>query len=235
MNGLGVGYEHLHKVNPRLIYATNSGFGPKGSWSERGSFDIVAQGMSGSMISQGGETRGREPVHIGWGLADQVGSMVFAYGIMTALLARERHGVGQRVDVSQLGAMMTLQALGLTGFLHTGTQLVRTGRANNPTFTYYQASDGEWLTVGVLTAKHWPLLCKALEREDLLTDERSAEPFARAENREWDDGGARGHHRQAHAPALARRLRGERRTVRPGVRLRWRRGGSAILGQRTTS
>jgi crotonobetainyl-CoA:carnitine CoA-transferase CaiB-like acyl-CoA transferase len=184
MDGLGIGYEHLGKVNPRLIYATNSGFGPKGPWSERGSFDIVAQGMSGSMISQGGGP-GSEPVHIGWGLADQVGSMVFAYGIMTALLARERHGVGQKIDVSQLGAMMTLQALGLTGFLHTGTQLVRTGRAISPTFTYYQASDGEWLTIGVLTPKHWPLLCHALERDDLLTDVRSAEPFARAENREW--------------------------------------------------
>ena len=184
LEGLGLGYEELRKVNPRLIYATNSGFGPKGPWTDRGSFDIVAQGISGSMISQAGGP-GNEPVHIGWGLADQVGSMVFAYGIMAAIVARERFGVGQKLDVSQMGAMMTLQALSLVNYLHTEQQPAATRRYVNPTFTYYQASDGDWFTVGVLTPKHWPLFCAALERPDLLTDERSESPFARADNRDW--------------------------------------------------
>jgi CoA:oxalate CoA-transferase len=181
MDALGLGYEDLRPVNPRLIYATNSGFGPRGPWTSRGSFDIVSQGISGAMIAQGGGP-GSEPAHIGWGLADQVGSMVFAYGIVTALLARERHGVGQKVDVSQMGAMATLQALSLVAYLHTGAQ---PGRRVNPTFTYYRDSDGEWLTIGVLTPKHWPLLCTAVGREDLVTDPRSAEPFARFENADW--------------------------------------------------
>ena len=184
MDRLSVGYEALRKVNAKLIYATNSGFGPEGEWAERGSYDIVAQGMSGAMIAQGGGP-GAEPVQGPWGLADQVGSIVFAFSIMTALVARERHGVGQRVDVSQLGAMMTLQTLGLTPYLHSGEQRRRTGGPWNPTFAAYQASDGEWLTVGVLTPKHWPLLCRAFGRDDLITDERSAEPFARLEHREW--------------------------------------------------
>ncbi|MEE8421527.1 MAG: CoA transferase [Dehalococcoidia bacterium] len=183
MDRLGLGYEDLRKVNPQLIYAINSGFGPKGPWSEQGSFDIVAQGMSGAMISQGGGP-GEEPVNIGWGLADQVGSMVFAFGIMTAIVARERYGVGQRVDVSQLGAMMTLQTLSLTSFLHNKEQRGR-GIGRNPTFTYYQASDDRWLTVGVLVPKFWAGLCAALERDDLMTDERSAEPFARFANAAW--------------------------------------------------
>ncbi|MDP6605651.1 MAG: CoA transferase [Dehalococcoidia bacterium] len=182
MDRLGLGYEDLRKVNPQLIYAINSGFGPKGSWADNGSFDVVAQGMSGAMISQGGGPDA-EPVHIGWGLADQVGSMVFAFGVMTAIVARERHGVGQKVDVSQLGAMMTLQTLSVTSFLHNKEQRGRPGR--NPTFTYYQASDGKWLTIGVLTPKFWDGLCAALERPDLLTDERSAEPFARFANAPW--------------------------------------------------
>ncbi len=181
MDGLGFGYEELRKHNPQLIYAVNSGFGPKGEWSPRGSFDIVAQGMSGAMIAQGGGP-GCEPVQIPWGLADQVGSMVFAYGIMAALLARERHGVGQRLDVSQLGAMTTLQALSLVGYLHTGTQ---GRRFVNPIFTFYEGGDGGWFTVGVLTPKHWPLLCDAAGRPDLLTDERSATPFARLDHRDW--------------------------------------------------
>ena len=95
MDRLSVGYEALRKVNAKLIYATNSGFGPEGEWAERGSYDIVAQGMSGAMIAQGGGP-GAEPVQGPWGLADQVGSIVFAFSIMTALVARERHGVGHR-------------------------------------------------------------------------------------------------------------------------------------------
>jgi CoA:oxalate CoA-transferase len=183
MDSLQLGYEDLKKVNSRLIYAVNSGFGPVGPWADKGSFDIVAQGMSGAMLSQGGGPDA-EPVQINWGLADQVGSMVFAYGIMTAIVARERHGVGQKVDISQLGAMVTLQTLSFTSFLHTGEQFNR-GPRGNPTFTYYQGSDGGWFTIGVLTPKFWVGLCFALERPDLLTDERCAEPFARFENATW--------------------------------------------------
>jgi crotonobetainyl-CoA:carnitine CoA-transferase CaiB-like acyl-CoA transferase len=183
MDRLQLGYEDFRKVNPMVIYAVNSGFGPKGPWAQQGSFDVVAQGMSGAMVMQGGGP-GEEPAHIAWGLADQVGSMIFAYGILGAIIARERHGVGQKVDVSQLGAMMTLQTLSVTPFLHTGTQNPRPPRAT-AAFTYYQAGDGLWLTVGVLTPKFWPGLCRALDRDDLLTDERSADAFARAANRDW--------------------------------------------------
>jgi crotonobetainyl-CoA:carnitine CoA-transferase CaiB-like acyl-CoA transferase len=181
MDAMGLGYDALRKTNERLIYASNNGFGSKGPWTERGSFDIVSQGISGAMLPQGGGPD-TEPVHIGWGLADQVGSLVFAYGIMTALVARERFGVGQRVDVSQMGAMATLQAISLVAYLH-GVEQRR--RGPNPTFTYYQDSEGEWLTVGVLTPKHWPKLCNAAGRSDLISDERTADPFARVEHAEW--------------------------------------------------
>lgn len=181
MDAMGVGYDELKKHNPKLIFATNSGFGPKGPWTKRGSFDIVAQGMSGAMVAQGGGPGGT-PVQGPWGLADQVGSMVFAFGIMSALVARERYGVGQRLDVSQLGAMTTLQALSVVSHLHTGMQA---GRFINPTFTAYRCADDLWFTVGVLTPKHWPLLCEAAGRPDLIADERTAAPFARAEHREW--------------------------------------------------
>lgn len=185
LDKLGYGYEALREVNPRLIYATNSGFGPKGEWRERGSFDVVSQGMSGAMIAQGGGP-GNVPFNSAWGLADQVGSMVFAYGVMSALVARERFGSGQKVDVSQLGAMVTLQTLSIQAFLHNKTQpTVQAGRPFSPTFAWYESSDGEWLTIGILDPKHWPRLCEALERDDLLTDPRSADPFARHENRQW--------------------------------------------------
>ncbi len=185
LDRLGYGYDDLRAINPRLIYATNSGFGPTGAWRDRGSFDVVAQGMSGAMVAIAGGP-GNPPMSSPWGLADQVGSMTFAYGIMAALFARERLGIGQRVDVSQLGAMVTLQTLSIQAFLHTGHQAtVQGGRPFNPIFAWYQASDSLWMTIGILDPKHWPKLCSALERDDLVTDPRSAEPFARQQNRDW--------------------------------------------------
>ena len=181
MDRLGVGYEALKATNPQIIYAENSGFGPVGPYAERTCFDIVAQGLSGAMLSLGGGIDS-VPVQGPWGLADQVGGIIFAYGIVLAVVARERFGVGQRVDGSQIGAMMTLQAGSVVPYLHTNIQ---PDRFNNPVFAAYQTSDDKWLTIGILTPKWWPALCLAIEREDLMIDERSESPFARHENRDW--------------------------------------------------
>lgn len=185
LDSIGLGYEDLRQVNPRLIYATNSGFGPNGEWATRGSFDVVAQGMSGAMVALGGGP-GERPFTAPWGLADQTGSIVFAYGIMTALFARARHGVGQKIDVSQLGAMLTLQVLSLQAYLHNNVQPVqKPGLSLSATFSWYQAGDGEWFTMGLLDPKSWPSLCEALERPDLLEDARTVDPFKRRDNEEW--------------------------------------------------
>ena len=185
LDSIGLGYEAMRKINPQLIYATNSGFGPNGEWATRGSFDVVAQGMSGAMVALGGGP-GERPVTAPWGLADQTGSIVFAYGIVTALFARAQHGVGQKIDVSQLGAMMSLQVLSLQAFLHNGMQhRLKPGRGFSATFSWYQGSDGEWFTMGLLDPKSWPPLCAAIERPDLLTDDRTVDPFARRDNEEW--------------------------------------------------
>ena len=185
LDSIGLGYDDLKPINPKLIYATNSGFGPEGEWARRGSFDVVAQGMSGAMIALGGGP-GETPITAPWGLADQTGSLLFAYGIMTALFARERQGVGQKIDVSQLGAMLTLQALNLQNFLHSGVQpVLKPGRSFSATFAWYQCGDGEWVTMGMLDPKSWPGMCRALEREDLTNDPRTVDPFARRDNEAW--------------------------------------------------
>ncbi len=182
LDSIGLGYEVVRQWNPKIIFATNSGFGPRGEWRERGSFDVVAQGMSGAMVSNGGGP-GNEPVSLPWGLADQVGSMFFAYGIVGAVLARERYGVGQKIDVSQLGAMLSLQSFSLVSFLHNKRQMTRTSnRPANPVFAPYKAADEVWLTIGVLDPKDWPKLCTALGRADLIDDERTKDAFARAIN-----------------------------------------------------
>lgn len=186
MDQLGLGYEELRTRNERLIYGSTTGFGPKGEWSQRASFDHIAQGMSGALIAQGGGPS-KDPQAVQWGLADQSGSIVFAYGIMAAIVARERFGTGQRVDASLLGSMMTVQNLTLANFLHTKHQEVREGAGgyNQAAFGWHQAGDDKWLTVGVLDPKDWPGLCRAIGREDLISDERSADAFARREHAEW--------------------------------------------------
>ena len=83
--------------------------------------------------------------------------------------------------------MMTVQNLTLANFLHTKHQEVREGSGgyNQAAFGWHQAGDGKWLTVGVLDPKDWPGLCRAIGREDLISDERSADAFARREHAEW--------------------------------------------------
>ena len=92
-------------------------------------------------------------------------------------------GVGQHVDTSLLGSQLALQGLGLTGFLRQKEQ--RSGGTRwNPLFTWYPCADGRYLSLGLLDPKWWPPFCEALEREDLMVDERFAEPAGRTGNRD---------------------------------------------------
>jgi len=99
----GFGYEDCKAVNPKIIYSSNSGFGPRGPWAERGSMDAVCQAMAGMTVAQGGGPSHR-PILQENCPADQVGAMNFAFAITAALLHCERTGEGQKIETSQLGA-----------------------------------------------------------------------------------------------------------------------------------
>ncbi len=182
MKRLGLDYDALSAINPKIITASASGFGPEGPNTYEPSFDIIGQGMGGIMVAQGGGP-GCEPVNLIGGFADQVGAMVFALGISSAIIARELHGVGQHVDVSLLGSQIAVQNLSLQVFLRTDKQ-GNPAKKQNPVFTYYTAGDGKSLTIGLLDPKWWPKLCGVLDREDMLTDERFVTPHDRASNRQ---------------------------------------------------
>lgn len=182
MKRLGLDYETLSALNPAIITASASGFGPEGPNTYEPSFDSIGQAMGGIMVNQGGGPD-CPPQGLMGGLADQVGAMVFALGVASAVVARERHGIGQHVDVSLLGSQVALQAMQLTGFLRAGVQAPTPQRAN-ATFCHFGASDGKYLTLGILDPKWWPTLCVTIGREDLVTDERFAEPRGRHVNRE---------------------------------------------------
>ncbi|MGD9895124.1 MAG: CaiB/BaiF CoA transferase family protein, partial [Dehalococcoidia bacterium] len=178
MDRLGFGYEAMKQINPLIIYASGSGFGPRGPIAERPSFDIIGQGLGGIMVTQGGGP-GCDPVTVTPGVSDQVGGMMLAFGITSAIIARDRLGVGQQVDTSLYGSQISLQAMNITRALRMGAH---GSGFTNPTFTAYPCADTKWLTIGVLDPDVYVRLCQALDRLDLTHDQRFAEPFARYAN-----------------------------------------------------
>ena len=96
---LGIGYEELKKINPRIILCEISGYGRTGPYADKGGFDLIAQGMSG-LMSVTGESKYRPPMKVGAPVTDITAGILAAMGVLAALVARERTGVGQRVDTS---------------------------------------------------------------------------------------------------------------------------------------
>ena len=178
MERLGFSYDAFKAINPQIIYAAASGFGPEGPLADRPSFDVIGQAMGGIMVSQGGGP-GNPPNIVTAGIGDQTGAMFLAYGIAVALVARERLGVGQQIDGSLYGSQIALQAMSYTRALRLGAHPQSRPRGG-PVFKPYGCADGKWLAIGILDPEVYPRLCAALERPDLLVDERFATPFARA-------------------------------------------------------
>ncbi len=179
MDRLGVGYEAVHQLNPRLVFAAASAFGPEGPEARRPGYDHIAQAVSGLMIEQAGGP-GHDPQAGLPGLADQVSAIMFAFTITSALVARQTTSEGQLVQVSLLGSMIGLQSRQVTRFLYTGKQ----GRAKwrrSPLYSHYRTSDG-WVAIAAQDPKRWPPLCRALGRPELIDDPRFVGPWERKAN-----------------------------------------------------
>lgn len=179
MDRLGLGYEALRNLNPRLIYGSASAFGPKGPDSRRPGFDHIAQAVSGLMIEQGGGP-GNEPVPGLPGLADQVSAMLFAFAISSALVGRQTTNEGQHVQVSLLGSTIALQGRQITRFMRTGKQ-GRVRWRRSPVYSHYRATDG-WMAIAAIEEKMWPGLCRALGHPELEQDARFAGAWDRHHN-----------------------------------------------------
>jgi len=184
---LGMDYETMSRHNPRIIYAAASGYGPRGPEAKEPAFDMI--GLARSGISSSVAIPDDPNLPLGGGLADQMGAIMTSYGILMALLARERTGVGQKVDVSHLGSMITLQGLniGLGLYLNpvATEQRARVGRKNagNPLWNYYKCKDERWLVLGMLQPdRQWPVVCEALGIQHLTEDARFENQDVRREN-----------------------------------------------------
>src|SRR5215469_4150945 len=180
---LGLGYKDLSARNPRLIYASATGYGPLGPDSGEPSFDYMGHARSGIMLT--GPADIKDPIYLTGGIADQMGAIMLAYGVMTALVARERYGVGQEVNASHLGSMIALQGLNVTMRTMLGKEFPRNTRddAFNPLWNHYQCGDGKWICLGMLqTDRYWKDFCIALGLNELVDDERFNSIRARAKN-----------------------------------------------------
>lgn len=169
----GLDYETLKKINPKIVYGNGSGFGRKGPDAERPCMDYLGLARSGIMMSAG--EPGTPPVAIQGAIADQMAGTMLAFGIITALLARERHGMGQEVDVSLLGAMTWLQGLSMSSRLMLGGEMPRPSRqfAFNPLWNHYRCKDDQWIALAMAQAdRWWASFVAALGRPELATDEK---------------------------------------------------------------
>jgi crotonobetainyl-CoA:carnitine CoA-transferase CaiB-like acyl-CoA transferase len=180
---LGLDYNTLSQYNPKLVYAALSGYGPKGPDAQEPAFDYPGLARSGIMTIAG--EPGTPPVGFAGGIADQMGAIMASYGILAALLARERLGIGQQIDVSHLGSVMALEGLTVAMKLLTGQEIPRKNRPKeaNPLWNHYKCADGKWIVLGMLQAdRYWPLVCKALSIEHLEKDPRFENMDRRREN-----------------------------------------------------
>ena len=180
---LGMGYEDLIKHNPKLIYGAATGYGPIGPDSDQPAFALTGEARSGSLF-WGGPDDGK-PYNLG-GIADQMAGVMLSYGILGALVARERKGVGQKVDVSHLGSLMWLggNRYGIALISKNVPRRQDRTAVLNPLWNFYRCEDDRWIAFSMNQSdRYWPPFCKAIGHRELIDDPRFNGMERRAENR----------------------------------------------------
>ena len=180
---LGVDYESLRPLNPRLVYASISGFGEDGPYRDRPGVDQIAQGLGGLMSVTGPEGTDT-PLRAGIPIADLCAGLYCALGILTALLERERSGKGQWVRTSLLQAQVAMMDLQAMRWLMGGEvpEPVGNGHPTGSPTNAYRTRDG-FVNVGASGGKLFARFCRAIERPDLLDDPDYATEDAAHRNR----------------------------------------------------
>ena len=169
MEKLGLGYEDLKAVNPKLIYCSLTGYGQTGPLRDAAGHDINYMSRSG-IISQAGR-RESGPFLMNFQIADiAVGSMNSVIGILAAVNYRKNTGKGQYIDVAMMDGCVPFNSLDGAGFLVSGKEPKREGERLNGgcIYDFYETKDGEYLSVGSLEPQFWSRFCTAIEREDLI-------------------------------------------------------------------
>jgi crotonobetainyl-CoA:carnitine CoA-transferase CaiB-like acyl-CoA transferase len=180
---LGIDYKTLRKINPRLVYASISGFGQDGPYADRPGFDQIAQGMGGLMSITG--LPGQGPVRVGIPVADLTAGLFAALGILTALLERDKSGKGQAIETSLLQAQIFMLDFQAARYLVEGEVAEQAGN-NHPTTiptSAFKTSDG-YINIATTGGKMWERFCQALGAQALLDKEEYRASEARLKHRD---------------------------------------------------
>ena len=182
LDKLGIGYDVISKINPKIILCEISGYGRTGPYADKGGFDLVAQGMSG-LMSITGESKEKPPMKVGAPITDITAGLLATSGILAALVHRNKTGEGQKVDTSlfEAGIVHTYWQSAIAGA--TGESPGPLGSAH-PLTAPYQAfkTKDKWITVGASNQNTWLMLLKAIDRLDLQENEMFSSNFNRKKN-----------------------------------------------------
>ncbi|MDP7240611.1 MAG: CoA transferase, partial [Dehalococcoidia bacterium] len=181
---LKMDYETLSKHNPKLIYAINSGYGLEGPVNNERAFDTIGQARSGLMWSVGDRDQ-NEPYQTVSAPCDQVGATMLAYSLLAALVARERQGIGQQIEVSLLGSAIHMQGIGMNMNLmrHRSYSRHSRERARNPMANHYCCGDDKWIMLAEPQSdRFWGQFCRIMGLEYMEEDPRYATALDRREN-----------------------------------------------------
>ena len=181
MEQLGLGYEVLKRINPRLIYAASSGFGHTGPDSKKPAYDIIVQAMGGMMSITGWPDT--PPTRVGMSIGDIAASLFTTIGINAALYQREKTGTGQKIDISMLDCQVAILENALTRYQVDGKSPQPLGN-RHPTITPFQAfkAKDDYIVIPIGNDNLWVKFCRVIGREDLINDERFAANDKRTDN-----------------------------------------------------
>ena len=180
---LGLGYQELSGINPRLIYCSLSGYGQDGPYRDVKAYDLLIQGEGGIIATTGYPDK---PARAGIAIADIASGMYAALGILLALYQREKTGEGQLIDISMLDSIVSWLGYFPHHFWHAGEEPARVGMRHHYVTPYgpYLAGDGQLVNLAVASASDWDIFCRqVIEKPELLADPRFATVEGRRKNR----------------------------------------------------
>lgn len=185
---VGLGYEQLEALNPRLVFCSISGYGQDGPYRDVKAYDLLIQGEGGIIASTGYPDR---PAKAGIAIADIASGMYAALAIVLAIYQREKTGQGQQVDISMFESILSWLGYFPHHYWHRGEEPARVGMRHLYVTPYgpYMAGDNEYVNLAVTSTRDWEVFCrKVIERPELLEDRRFSTVETRRENRDVLEG-----------------------------------------------
>ncbi|MCI2061532.1 MAG: CoA transferase [Eubacteriaceae bacterium] len=185
MEKLGLGWETLKEVNPKLVYGAVSGFGHTGPYSKRAGYDIIGQAMSGLMSVTGWPDG--SATRCGGPMSDVMGGISLCVGILSALHYSKETGIGQKVDIALVDTLVASLQIINQIYLATGRIPDRIGNRYESSYPYdtFPTKDGTDVVIGCANDKFWKLLCGFMGREDLINDPRTKANRERVQNHDF--------------------------------------------------